>query len=179
MTTSPTGLYNTRYKVLILALRAVALDTHGQIREAERALSQAVEMARPGGFLRVFLELGERMQQMLGRLAVQGDSTGTIRGILGAFGQGENLPLASEGLAHPRRLASPAASPLAEPLTPRELEVLSLLRGPLSVKEIALQLSISYATAKRHIVNIYGKLGARQRWEAVARAEELHILPPR
>jgi ATP/maltotriose-dependent transcriptional regulator MalT len=69
--------------------------------------------------------------------------------------------------------------PLIVPLTPRELEILNLLRGPLSVKEIALKLGISYATAKRHTINIYGKLGVNQRWSAVAKAEELHILSPR
>ena len=51
------------------------------------------------------------------------------------------------------------------------------MRGPLSIKEIALQLHISYATAKRHTINIYAKLGVNQRWNAVARAEELNILP--
>ena len=70
-------------------------------------------------------------------------------------------------------------STLVEPLTPRELEVLTLLRGPLSIKEIALKLNISYATAKRHTINLYGKLGVNKRWDAVARAEELNILPPR
>ena len=57
--------------------------------------------------------------------------------------------------------------------------MLTLLRGPVSIKEIALKLNISYATAKRHTINLYGKLGVDQRWKAVARAEELSILPPR
>ena len=64
-------------------------------------------------------------------------------------------------------------------MTPRELEVLNLLRGPLSIKEIALKLNISYSTAKRHTVNLYAKLGVDQRWNAVSKAEELSILPPR
>jgi ATP/maltotriose-dependent transcriptional regulator MalT len=57
--------------------------------------------------------------------------------------------------------------------------VLNLLQGPSSIKEIAQKLNISYATAKRHTINIYGKLSVNQRWNAVARAEELNILPPR
>jgi ATP/maltotriose-dependent transcriptional regulator MalT len=56
--------------------------------------------------------------------------------------------------------------------------VLGLLRGPSSIKEIALKLNISYATAKRHTINLYAKLGVNQRWHAVARAAELNILPP-
>jgi LuxR family transcriptional regulator, maltose regulon positive regulatory protein len=65
---------------------------------------------------------------------------------------------------------------LTEPLTRRELDVLSLLRDPLSIKEIALKLNISRATASRHTINIYAKLGVNGRWDAVARAEELNIL---
>jgi len=55
---------------------------------------------------------------------------------------------------------------------------LILLREPLSIKEIALRLNISYATTKRHTINIYSKFGVNQRWKAVARAIELGILPP-
>jgi LuxR family transcriptional regulator, maltose regulon positive regulatory protein len=68
---------------------------------------------------------------------------------------------------------------LVEPLTRRELEVLALLRGPSSTKEIAQILHISYATAKDHTIRIYGKLGVNRRWDAVAKAEKLGILPPR
>ncbi len=56
--------------------------------------------------------------------------------------------------------------------------MLTLLREPLSIQEIALQLNIAYATAKRHIINIYGKLVVNRRRDAVAKAEELSILPP-
>jgi LuxR family maltose regulon positive regulatory protein len=91
----------------------------------------------------------------------------------------ESSLVSGKSAAQPRHQAAPGASSLVEPLTPRELEVLNLLRGPLSIKEIALKLHISYATAKRHTINLYGKLGANQRWEAVAKAEELNILPAR
>jgi ATP/maltotriose-dependent transcriptional regulator MalT len=47
----------------------------------------------------------------------------------------------------------------------------------LSIKEIALKLNISHATASRHTANIYAKLGVNRRWDAVTRAEELNILP--
>ena len=48
----------------------------------------------------------------------------------------------------------------------------------MSNKEIAQKLNVTYATTKRHTINIYGKLGVNQRWDAVARAIELGILPP-
>ena len=59
--------------------------------------------------------------------------------------------------------------PLAEPLTPRETEVLRLLADGLGNKEIAGRLSISEHTIKFHIRSILGKLGASSRTEAVSR----------
>jgi LuxR family maltose regulon positive regulatory protein len=185
--------HNTRYKIEILALRALTLDALGQdtpgqdtpgktstaIAEASAALKQAVDLARLGGFIRVFTDLGKPMQEMLHRLA-KGDHFGeTIRRILAAFPEGGRHLPGSESPAPVERRPSRGAITLVEPLTPRELEVLNLLRGPSSIKEIALKLNISYATAKRHTINIYAKLGVNQRWNAVARAEELNILHPR
>jgi len=65
--------------------------------------------------------------------------------------------------------APEGAVPLAEPLTPREIEVLQLLAGGLGNKEIAAQLNISEHTAKFHVASIMGKLGAASRTEAVTR----------
>ena len=62
---------------------------------------------------------------------------------------------------------------IAEPLTAREMDVLMLLREPLSNKEIASQLYLSPSTVKRHTINLYGKLGVHSRREAVAAAIDL------
>jgi two-component system response regulator DegU len=56
---------------------------------------------------------------------------------------------------------------------------LALLRERSSNKEIAHKLCLSTLTVKRHLVNIYGKLGVNNRWDAVVKAETLEILPPR
>lgn len=56
---------------------------------------------------------------------------------------------------------------LIEPLTPRELEVLRLLAGAASNREIADRLEISPRTVETHLANIYGKLGVRGRTEAM------------
>ena len=71
----------------------------------------------------------------------------------------------------------PAGRSLVEQLTPREREVLALLGEPLSPKEIARKLDISHGTMKRHVANIYGKLGVTTRWDAVAQAKALRLLP--
>ena len=66
--------------------------------------------------------------------------------------------------------------PLVEPLTNRELAVLELLVNRLQDKEIAEKLSVSPATVKTHLQNIYQKLNAGNRREAVAMAKNLRIL---
>jgi LuxR family maltose regulon positive regulatory protein len=175
--------HNTRYKIEILALRALALDsrgidTPGETSQADATLMQALDLARLGGFIRVFVDLGKPMQRMLRRIARQDHSAEMVRRILAAFQEDDKNLLTSASPAQPRRQPALANSTLAEPLTRRELEVLTLLRDPLSIKEIALKLNISYATVRRHMANIYGKLGVNQRYEAVAHAMELDILPP-
>lgn len=78
-----------------------------------------------------------------------------------------------------RTEATPAAKPpqpLLEPLSERELEVLTVLSQGASNKEIAAQLFIAEGTVKNHITNILGKLGVRDRTQAVLKARELHII---
>ena len=83
------------------------------------------------------------------------------------------------GQTAPDVVQSPVSSlqsPLIEPLSERELEVLALIADGLSNREIAAKLVLSLPTIKWHTSNIYGKLGVRNRVTAVARARELHIL---
>jgi LuxR family transcriptional regulator, maltose regulon positive regulatory protein len=171
--------HNTRIKLELQVLRALALDARGDSSGALDVLKQAVDLARAGGFIRVFTDPGKPMQEMLRRLAEQGYSAEPIRRILDTFPADDGHIAGGTPQAHPERHPASGESALIEPLTPREFEVLTNLRSPLSIKEIALRLNISYATAKRHTINIYGKLGVNQRWEAVAKAEELNILPAR
>ncbi len=167
--------YSTRFQVEILALRALALEAQGKAVDALAALQQAVELARPGGIIRAFVDLGPPMQTLLRRLVGQGFAAETVRRILAAFPeprkQGETSDAGSRIHA--------ANARLVEPLTERELEVLALLRERLSNKEIARLLCLSPTTVKRHLVNLYGKLGVNKRWDAVIQAEALEILPPR
>ena len=69
------------------------------------------------------------------------------------------------------------SSPLVDPLTPREGDVLRLISQGLSNSEIAGELVIALNTVKRHTSSIYGKLGVKSRTQAVARARELGLLP--
>ncbi len=67
-------------------------------------------------------------------------------------------------------------TPLVEPLTSRETEVLRLLAEGLSNGEIAQRLVISLSTVKRHNATIYSKLAVNTRTQAVARGRELGLL---
>jgi DNA-binding CsgD family transcriptional regulator len=73
-------------------------------------------------------------------------------------------------------ISNPPASPLIEPLSNRELEVLRLIDAGLSNQEIALQLVIAPSTIKTHINNIYGKMNVQTRLQAVKRAKELGLI---
>lgn len=68
--------------------------------------------------------------------------------------------------------------PLYEPLTHSEARVLRYLPTNLSAREIARELSVSANTVRTHIRNLYAKLGAHRRTEAVNRARTLGLLAP-
>src|SRR5690606_22438123 len=87
--------------------------------------------------------------------------------LLGAF---EEQRRPTEG-SSPR----PAAQPLLEPLSQRELHVLRLLRSELSGPEIARELMVGLSTVRTHTKSIYSKLGVNSRRAAVRRAEELGL----
>jgi LuxR family transcriptional regulator, maltose regulon positive regulatory protein len=79
-----------------------------------------------------------------------------------------------EAESHPP--PSPTAQPLVEPLSDRELEILGLIAGGLSNREISERLFLALITVKGHNRNIFRKLQVRRRTEAVARARELGLL---
>jgi LuxR family maltose regulon positive regulatory protein len=166
--------FSVRSQIEVLPLRALALDRQGKTADGLAALQRAVELARPGGFVRVFVDLGSPMRTMLLRLAGRGFAVENIRRIVTAFSES---PKQSE-TSYPGSGIRAANAALIEPLTDRELEVLALLRERLSNKEIAQMLGVSTATVKRHTVNLYGKLSVSSRRDAVVKAEDLRLLPP-
>jgi LuxR family transcriptional regulator, maltose regulon positive regulatory protein len=167
---------NGRAMIKLQALRAVALEALGRHDDAESALRQAVDLAAPGGFVRVFLDIGPRLQAILERLARATAAPSYAQILLAAFptpGAGDHNPSAGS-----QRRPPVVAGSLVEPLTRRELEIMTLLGEPISPKEMAARLDISYLTVKRHLLDIYAKLNVSSRWDAVAKATELGILPP-
>jgi DNA-binding NarL/FixJ family response regulator len=78
----------------------------------------------------------------------------------------------------PRPASQPAGHGDLSELTPRELEVLRLLARGLSNAELAAQLTLSEATVKTHVARILGKLGLRDRVQAVVLAYETGLTAP-
>jgi ATP/maltotriose-dependent transcriptional regulator MalT len=171
--------HNPRSMIKIQAMRAIALDGLGESGKALVALQNALDLSRPGGFLRVYVDLGVKMEALLKQLVEQNGSVDYIQRILAAFQDQKSIRTSGGTSARHYRRPSIDVPELAEPLTARELDALALLREPMSIKEIATRLGISMGTVKRHTINLYGKLGVHTRWEAVAKAEQLMILPPR
>ena len=62
-------------------------------------------------------------------------------------------------------------------ISKREYEVLELIAGGLSNQEIADKLFVSTSTVKTHTSNLFAKLDARRRTQAIQKAKELHLLP--
>lgn len=153
---------NRKGSVLEVAgVQAIARHVAGDADGALESLERAFAIAEPEGYVRVFLDEGPAMTQLL-RLAAKRVATGYAATLLGA--------------AAPVRDARPASTALVEPLSERELEVLRLLRSELSGPDMARELVVSLNTLRTHTKNIYAKLGVTSRLAALRRAEELDLL---
>jgi LuxR family maltose regulon positive regulatory protein len=151
----------------ILVLCALALEAQGDRTAALTTLEQALVLAAPEGFIRLFVDEGLPMQTLLRYAYVLGIVPGYVTTLLSAFGE-------QDASDHP--LASARSDPLVEPLTEREREVLHLLLEGASNREIALRLVLSVNTVKRHVYNLCGKLGVQSRTQAIIRARALNLL---
>jgi len=161
------GWEDERLKVMVL--QAVALYAHGEKNNAMQLLGETLALAEPGGFIRIFIDEGSPMAELLSEAAVEGVMPAYVARLVGAF---EAEKQASASISH----RTPTPQPLIEPLSQRELEVLQLIADGLSNREIAARLFLAEVTVKGHNQRIFGKLQVQRRTEAVARARELGLL---
>ena len=176
------SIHNIHYRIHVLALQAMLHDKQGEAPAAFEKLTEALALAEAGSFIRLFVDLGPQMADLLKRLRKQKIAVNYIEKLLAAFRrEGEQTvvletldqPIASAN--QPLRESIPSQE-LVEPLTNRELDILDLLAQRLSNKEIAEKLFISPTTVKWHLQHIYGKLGVSKRREAVIKARKIGIL---
>jgi ATP/maltotriose-dependent transcriptional regulator MalT len=145
----------------ILAVQALARRAAGDDAGAFAALDAAMDVAEPEGYVRVFLDEGSAMTQLLKAAARRSTTSAYLR----------ELARTASAPAVDR----PSSQGLVEPLSERELDVLRLLRSDLDGPEIASELVVSLNTLRTHTKNIYAKLGVGSRRAAVRRAEELGL----
>jgi LuxR family maltose regulon positive regulatory protein len=146
-------------RLKVMVLQALAYEAQGEKDVALQLLREALALAEPGGFIRLFVDEGPPMAELLFEVSVQG-TTGYIHKLLAAFETGD----------------LPQTQPLIDPLSERELEILALIAAGLKNQEIANQLVISLNTVLYHNKNIYGKLGVNKRALAIAKARELNLV---
>ena len=147
----------------ILVLQALAYALHGIGSTWEAPLRRALILAQPQGYARLFVNEGEPILHLLKQVGLENPNQKAYRDkLLAAFGVQSNKDVKSQ--------------PLVDPLSERELEILSLIAAGLKNKEIAAELIISLNTVLYHVKNIYGKLGVNKRTLAITRARELGLI---
>jgi LuxR family maltose regulon positive regulatory protein len=169
------GIHNKRFLIETLALRALLSDKTGETAHAVDKLGSAVSLAQPGGFIRLFVDIGPELAPLLNRLELKGEKLEYVGRILAAFRyEGSQTGTVQENKQAGVTINNIAGLP--EHLSPREQEVLALLVGRLTNKEIGERLFISTATVKRHAHSIYEKLSVKGRREAVTKAVGLGLV---
>jgi len=172
-----TSIHYIAIRIRILALQAILYRAEGDERQALAVLEQSIALAEPGGFLRLFVDLGPQLQPLLATLARRGVSPAYLAAISAAYGESDLYPLAATPLEQtvPGAVRSAASVPI-ETLTNRERDVLLLLEKRYSDKEIADTLSISLGTVNTHVRHISDKLGVRGRRAVVQAAKDQGLL---
>lgn len=155
----------------IQLLQALAYQMRQQEVPALDALSEAVRLAKPKGYIRSFVDEGASMEALCYQLRKRERKHGPtsyLDIVIGAFQQ--------ESRMHISMKESTKTQPLPEPLSKRELQVLHRLARGASNQEIAQELVVVIDTVKRHISHIFAKLGVQNRVQAVKQAQELGLL---
>jgi LuxR family maltose regulon positive regulatory protein len=161
----------------IRALRSLAMHAGGDHRGALAVLGDALSQARPEGYIRVFADEGRPMAALLRSLVGVGRRGGGAAAAQGGAEQEHinRLIRAFEATGQGAKDAG-AMTGLIEPLTHRELEVLSLIAEGKRNRDIADELVVTLETVKKHVSHIFDKLGTTNRTEAVTQARELGLI---
>ncbi len=146
----------------VLVLQALIFQGRKEPDQALAALKKAISLARPEKYIRTFVDEGEPMVRLLHLARSRQLEAEYAAGLLAVMEESPGV-------------TQPLTQNLVEPLTVREIEVLKLIEAGCSNQEIAEKLVISFTTVKRHISNIYTKLDAKSRTQAIAIGKELKL----
>jgi LuxR family maltose regulon positive regulatory protein len=146
----------------ILVVLALAQQARRALPAAIASVRRALTLAEPEGYVRMFVDEGLPMAQLLRAVGRQGTAGGYVRRLQAAIGRNEG--------------GRPVRQDLIDPLSARELEVLRLLGTDLDGPDIARELVVSLNTVRTHTKSIYAKLAVNSRRAAVRRGAELGLL---
>ncbi|WP_413404161.1 LuxR C-terminal-related transcriptional regulator [Paenibacillus amylolyticus] len=166
------GFKDEQLKATILL--AVIHEEHGNRTQAIELLTEAMMMAEPAGFIRVFVDEGVVVHGLLKRITVRGDSHLYLLQLLGAFDEAEDNRI--EMISEETDVYPYVSELRIDPLSVRELEVLHLIALGRSNREISEILHIALPTVKGHNRIIFDKMQVKRRTEAVAKAREWKLL---
>ena len=161
----------------VLVLRTMALQAGGNQAAALGVLEQALRLAEPEGYVRVFVDEAAPMAALLEQVAGHTSPIASYAATLLATFPG--TPPAQSPTALPAVGPTANHQParlLDEPLSVRELEILGLIASGHSNQAIADTLIVAVSTVKKHVNNIFGKLEVQSRTQAVVRARALNLL---
>jgi LuxR family maltose regulon positive regulatory protein len=163
---SATGRGHTVLAIEALILHTIVRNRLGDPDAAIVSLKRAIDLAEPEGIVQPFRDEDDELEPILRRALAGGGNRAFARTLLSTpeAGNGEQT-----GPAGDNRL-------LVEPLSPRELEVLRHVRDGHTNQMIADTLFISLSTVKKHLNNLFGKLTAKNRTDALRRAREFGLL---
>lgn len=157
----------------LLLLKALAHQAVGDEKQAFTAIANALCLAEPEGYVRLFVDEGHTLLPLLEMAAARGVTLIYVENLLAAF----SPPYPHlNSTAWRTAVGQPPADTLVEPLTERELAVLRLVADGHSNREVGELLTISPTTVKKHLGNVLGKLAVKNRTEAAAKARTLHLL---
>jgi LuxR family maltose regulon positive regulatory protein len=157
-------------RIKAIVLQALAFHAQKDMHNGLLMLEDALVAAERGGLIRIFLDEGEPMADLLREASNRGRKSGHLDKVLKAYQSwGEH-----GGAGDKNHVLS--VDPLIESLSKREVEVLRLIADGKSNKEISDRLYLALSTVKGYNRNIFDKLQVNRRTEAVARARSLGLL---
>jgi LuxR family maltose regulon positive regulatory protein len=163
------GTHQLRRIMECLILQAIILQHQEKRESALQVLEEALLLAEKHGYFRIFLDEGAVLARLLYEASEKRILPTFTGKLLAAY-------TSAEALREIPSVSLEFADEIVEPLSDREMEVLQLIARGLSNQEIAQELVLSLSTVKWHTSNIYGKLGVKNRTQAVAKARQLGIV---
>ncbi len=148
----------------ILILLSLIQDTAEQFSPAQKTLVQAIKLAEAEGYVQMFVDEGESMEQLLKVILDLESPPEYAKQLLNVFKEGRDAGSELVNLG------------LVDPLSPRELEIIQLIGQGLSNTEICAKLFVAMSTIKNHNQRIFEKLGVNRRTEAVIKAQKIGLI---